>query len=56
VHFWDVATRKEKEVLRVGPAGWVGGFYSHDGRHLITHNPNGTVYVLRLTPPPAARP
>ena len=25
-------------------------FITSDGRHLLTHNSNGTVYVLRLAP------
>jgi hypothetical protein len=40
--------------LRVGPPGGdvLQMLFSPDGRHAVTVNGNGTVYVLRLPPPP----
>ena len=35
-----------KEWTFPGDVGWTE--FAHDGRHLFTHNANGTVYVLRL--------
>ncbi len=35
-----------KEWTFPGDVGWAE--FAHDGRHLFTHNANGTVYVLRL--------
>jgi WD40 repeat protein len=53
VRVLDVATRQV--VWRwdaPGHVDWVA--FAPDGRHLITHNANQTVYVLRLAPPPLA--
>ncbi len=35
-----------KEWTFPGAVGWAE--FAHDGRHLFTHNANGTIYVLRL--------
>jgi WD40 repeat protein len=54
VHLWDVAAGTEKANFQLGPLGgvlWQVAF-SPDGRHLATANCNGTVYILRLDPPP----
>jgi hypothetical protein len=49
VELCDVATGKAAERLRFGPAGGtLMPFFTPDGRHLVTLNGNGTVYVLRL--------
>ena len=53
VDLWDVATGKVTESIRVGPPGGsVIPWFSADGRHLVTLNGNGTVYVLRLAAAP----
>jgi WD40 repeat protein/predicted Ser/Thr protein kinase len=44
------ALRKEWQLP--GPIRWVR--YAPDGRHLATVNGNGTGYIFRLAPPPAA--
>ncbi len=49
-HLETGAPRKEWQLP--GPVSWVA--YAPDGRHLLTVNGNGTGYVLRLAPPPAA--
>lgn len=49
---WDAATgRKLREWKLPGPVRWAA--FAPDGRHLITVNGNGTVYVLRLDEAPA---
>jgi WD40 repeat protein/tRNA A-37 threonylcarbamoyl transferase component Bud32 len=53
VDLWDVAAGKVTESLRIGPPGGVVvPSFTPDGRHLVTLNGNGTVYVLRLSPAP----
>jgi WD40 repeat protein len=54
VRLWDEKTGRET-ILRFGPPGAEIRqlTFSPDGRHLITANGNGTVYILRLAPPPA---
>jgi WD40 repeat protein/tRNA A-37 threonylcarbamoyl transferase component Bud32 len=53
VTLFDVAAGKATEQIRVGPPGGVVfPSFSPDGRHLVTLNGNGTVYVLRLRPAP----
>jgi WD40 repeat protein/serine/threonine protein kinase len=37
------------------PGGVAGVAFANDGRHLATANGNGTVYILRLSPPAHAR-
>jgi WD40 repeat protein/serine/threonine protein kinase len=57
--FWDVDQpldrSRPKRVLPLGPSqGWIIEVaVSPDGRHLVTLNGNGTLYVLRLATPPA---
>jgi WD40 repeat protein len=52
VRLWDPASGKPLEggVLRLGPPG--GAIpkvaFTPDGRHLVTTNGNGTLYILRL--------
>jgi WD40 repeat protein len=47
---WDPASgRKLREWRLPGPVRWAR--FATDGRHLLTANGNGTVYVLRLAPP-----
>jgi WD40 repeat protein len=46
---WDIASGKTLDSLRL--PGGVFGFdaaFAPDGRHIITANSNGTVYILRL--------
>ncbi len=53
VDLWDVGAGKVTESFRIGPPGGsLFPSFSADGRHLITLNGNGTVYVLRLAPTP----
>jgi WD40 repeat protein/serine/threonine protein kinase len=54
VWLWDSATGEVRDRLQVGPVqGPVQQLaYSPDGRYLATANGNGTVYILRLSPPP----
>ncbi len=49
VEFWDVASGNSTGTIEVGPGRFEQLVYAPDGRHLITVNANGTVYVLRLT-------
>jgi WD40 repeat protein/tRNA A-37 threonylcarbamoyl transferase component Bud32 len=53
IHLWDAFTGAERRVLTLGPAGGsiMSIAYTPDGRHLVTGNYNGTIYVLRLAPP-----
>jgi WD40 repeat protein/tRNA A-37 threonylcarbamoyl transferase component Bud32 len=54
LRLYDVATGKKlREWQMPAPAGTS---FAPDGRHLAVGNINGTVYVLRLDTPPAARP
>jgi WD40 repeat protein/serine/threonine protein kinase len=48
---WDTSLDSPQTALQLGPpAGYVlEVHYTPDGRHLVTVNRNGTVYVLRLT-------
>ncbi|MFO0927326.1 MAG: WD40 repeat domain-containing protein [Gemmataceae bacterium] len=60
VRLWDVsAPAGPPRLVRTfssPPTGRVGQvFFAPDGRHLLTLNGNGTVYVLRLDPPQARR-
>ncbi len=52
IWFWDPQTGELKHKLRIGPPTGIIRqiLYTHDGRHLITVNGNGIVYVLRLVP------
>jgi WD40 repeat protein len=54
---WNPATGEVRDRVQVGPVqGPVHHVtYSPDGRHLATANGNGTVYVLRLGPPPGGK-
>jgi WD40 repeat protein/serine/threonine protein kinase len=57
VALWRWRDGFRRRVYRLQPqgAGVVGDVaFTPDGRHLVTGNGNGTVYVLRLAPPPAA--
>jgi WD40 repeat protein/tRNA A-37 threonylcarbamoyl transferase component Bud32 len=51
VRLWDPQAGKETEVLRIGPAQGVINqvVCAPDGRHVVTANSNGTVYILRLS-------
>jgi WD40 repeat protein len=49
----DVPSGQTRETLILGPYGsTIRPSFSLDGRYLLTLNSNGTVYALRLTPPP----
>jgi WD40 repeat protein len=59
IYLWDVATFANTRILHVRPptsGSEHGGIrrvqFTPDGRHLLTLNGDGTVYVLRLAPPP----
>ncbi|HEX5273301.1 MAG TPA: hypothetical protein VFW33_22545, partial [Gemmataceae bacterium] len=53
VDLWDLAAGKVTQSIRVGPpGGLLVPAFSPDGRHLVTLNGNGTVYVLRLAAGP----
>jgi WD40 repeat protein len=53
---WDVASGKNVHTLRLAPRGcqisWFD--FSPDGRHLVTANSNGTIYMIRLPDEKAA--
>ena len=55
VRLWDTGKDAEEAVYRLGP-WWTGRhvqfLFTPDGRHLITGNANGTIYVYRLGKPP----
>ncbi len=56
---WDAATGKWLRGLEGLSGSYMTVAFSPDGRHLVTGNGNGTIYVLRLAPPagqPAAPP
>ena len=65
VHLWNPDTLKDERVLHLTPphsGGFYGGIrqvlWAPDGRHLLTRNADGTVYVVRLatpTPVPAGK-
>jgi WD40 repeat protein len=50
VRIWDVASAAAVQTMRVCPPG--GSIndlaFTPDGRHVVTANHNGTLYVLRL--------
>ena len=50
VEIWDILNRRllHSISLRPFPADVAAAIPAPDGRHLITANPNGTIYVLRL--------
>jgi WD40 repeat protein/serine/threonine protein kinase len=51
---WQVASGKEESTHELpGPVQDI--VFAPDGRHLATGNSNGTLYLLRLAPPPARR-
>ena len=48
---WDTDSKNRlHEWLSPGPVFSV--FFAPDGRHIATGNSNGTIYILRLSPPP----
>jgi len=48
---WELATSRPLHQWTLpGPVQWAT--YAPDGRHLLTANSNGTIYVLRLAPSP----
>ncbi len=55
VRLWDTAADAERAVYRLGP-WWTVRIqrmvFAPDGRHLLTANGNGTIYVFRLGNPP----
>jgi WD40 repeat protein/serine/threonine protein kinase len=55
VRLRDAASGRPLETLQVGPRRGVilQAAYTPDGRHLVTLNGNGTMYVLRLAGPKA---
>lgn len=54
LRFWEPSTGKAGRVLHVGPVGEMRkALLTHpDGRHVLTVNGNGTLYVLRLLKSP----
>ncbi len=64
IYFFDTTTFANVRILHVKPptSGNLNGGgiryleFAPDGRHLLTRNGDGTVYVLRLAPPPAPAP
>jgi WD40 repeat protein/serine/threonine protein kinase len=54
VRLWNLSDGSCRKVIRLAsPGGRICRVvYSPDGRHLATANGNGTVYILRLAPPP----
>jgi WD40 repeat protein/tRNA A-37 threonylcarbamoyl transferase component Bud32 len=52
---WERAPAR-KLLDRKLPGGVYDAALAADGRHLATANANGTVYILRLAPPPSAAP
>jgi serine/threonine protein kinase/WD40 repeat protein len=58
VRLWDFDSRSGGLVVRKtfqAVPSWMttrGLWFSPDGRHLLTLNGNGTIYVFRLAPPP----
>jgi WD40 repeat protein len=56
VELWDLGKDGLRKTLQLGPAKGVvkQAIFTPDGRHLVTCNGNGTVYVLRLRELPAA--
>jgi WD40 repeat protein len=52
---WDVATETRSKLHDHQTGESINGMaLAPDGRHVVTANVNGTVYVLRLAPPPVA--
>jgi WD40 repeat protein/tRNA A-37 threonylcarbamoyl transferase component Bud32 len=54
LRFWDLHALRAEVADRTLTGAVNRVAYSPDGRHLITANNNGTLYVLRLGPPEAA--
>jgi WD40 repeat protein len=56
VRWWDVANGALQQTIRLAlpEARILRIDFAPDGRHLLTSNGNGTLYVLRLALPPAA--
>jgi WD40 repeat protein len=53
VFVWDLTTGKQTHRWKLPRCAWSGTLrWAEDGRHLATVNGNGTVYILRLPPPP----
>ena len=55
VHLWHVpvtglGVRDPDRTLVIGPSGGIvqDARFSSEGRHLLTTNGNGTIYILRL--------
>jgi WD40 repeat protein len=55
VRVWDIRTGTEQRRIQLVPheAQIFRVAYTPDGRHLLTCNGNGTLYILRLAPPPS---
>ncbi|MFK7819784.1 MAG: WD40 repeat domain-containing protein, partial [Planctomycetaceae bacterium] len=55
VSFWDMSTMpptQARETIQFWWGGMINSLkYTPDGRHLLTANGNGTIYVLRLAEP-----
>ena len=58
VHIWDAGTAEADRILHLSPpdSGEPNGgspqvFWAPDARRLVVRNWDGTVYILRLTPP-----
>jgi WD40 repeat protein len=51
VNLWNVDFEKQVWTTQLPGPSYCAGF-APDGRHLALGNSNGTVYVLRMAPPP----
>jgi WD40 repeat protein len=50
---WEFATGEKRREWQL--PGWIYSVaFAADGRHLVTGNSNGTIYVFRLSPPHSA--
>jgi WD40 repeat protein len=54
VVLWDLASRNKLQEWKLPRSVW-GIAFAPDCRHLATANADGTIYILRISPCPAAR-